>query len=598
MQLLLAQTRRAARLQWACSPTRCISKVAARATTKALHKLPDTPARTRFAPSPTGFLHLGSLRTALFSYLLAKSTGGQFILRLEDTDQKRTIPGAEERIKEDLKWAGLQWDEGPDVEGPYGPYKQSERLWIYREYAEKLLETNKAYRCFCPKEMLAKEAGDVQGGIHTPPGINPHDCPHISKETSNSRVSQGQSHVVRLRLGDHLPGYKDMVYGKVPSMKTGHAQDTILLKSDGWPTYHLACVVDDHLMKITHVIRGTEWTPSTPFHFMIYEAFGWTPPVFGHVGLLTNVHGEKFSKRKADIDLSSFQKRGVLPDALANFVALLGWSHTGKEDFMTPQQLIENFSTKFTKGDVKVQFDKLWFLQRKHAIEAITKASSPKDLERDMINPLIEVLKTMDTPLVDGATEKDLKETLFRLMKADMRNWTNVEEFAARHHRTLVAPTENELRAQESSIVLSGHLSHRDAMKNFVPLQVPNKDIVEIVRQLPALLDKHVDMPVDERFLKLNADFLDVLAPVVEKQIAGLAQPLGETDAYSLNKSWVAMVHKYLKWAVVLNTPGPDVLRLMLVLGKEESMRRLELAEKVALEAGKAALETSQSTLW
>lgn len=588
MQLLLAQTRRAARLQWAYSSTRSISKVAARATTKALHKLPDTPARTRFAPSPTGFLHLGSLRTALFSYLLAKSTGGQFLLRLEDTDQKRTVPGAEERLKEDLKWAGLQWDEGPDVGGPYGPYKQSERLDIYRQYAEKLLESNKAYRCFCPKEMLANEEGSVEGGIHMPPGINPHDCPHISKETSDSRVSQGQSHVVRLRLGEKFPAYKDLVYGKVAALKKGFAQDTILLKSDGWPTYHLACVVDDHLMKITHVIRGTEWVPSTPFHFMIYEALGWQPPVFGHVGLLTNVKGEKFSKRNADIDLSSFQKQGVLPDALANFVALLGWSHNGKEDFMTPQQLIENFSTKFTKGDVKVQFDKLWFLQRKHAIDAITKAKSAKDLERDMINPLIEILKTKQSPLVAGSDEQHAKEVLFRLLKADMRNWTNAQDFAERHVGTLQAPTEEALRAVDCPIITSGCLEHREAVQALVPPTVPNKDVVEVVKQLPALLDNHADLPVDDQFKKLNADFMAVLAPVVEKQIAGLEKPLDEKDAQSLSKSWVSLVHKYLKWAIVVDTPGPDALKLMLVLGQDESNRRLQSAEKIALEADKA----------
>lgn len=511
------------------------------------------------------------------------------MLRLEDTDQKRTIPGAEERIKEDLKWAGLQWDEGPDVGGPYGPYKQSERLDIYREYAEKLLETNKAYRCFCPKEMLASEDGNAEGGIHTPPGINPHDCPHISKSTSDTRVSQGQSHVVRLRLGDKFPAYKDMVYGKVPALKKGFAQDTILLKSDGWPTYHLACVVDDHLMKITHVIRGTEWVPSTPFHFMIYEALGWKPPVFGHVGLLTNVKGEKFSKRNADIDLSSFQRQGVLPDALANFVALLGWSHTGKEDFMTPQQLIENFSTKFTKGDVKVQFDKLWFLQRKHAIEAITKATSAKDIERDMINPLVEILMEKKSPIVKEGKEEEAKEVLFRLLKADMRNWTNAQEFAERHGRTLEPPKEEELRAADSTIARAGCLEHREAVQALVPPTVPNKDVIEIVRQLPALLDNHADKPVDDRFKKLNAEFMEVISPVVEKQIAGLDKPLGEKEAQSLSKSWVALVHKYLKWAIVADTPGPDALKLMLVLGKEESIRRLQLAEKIALDTGKTS---------
>lgn len=506
-------------------------------------------------------------------------------MRVEDTDQKRTIPGAEARLKSDLQWAGLQWDEGPDVGGPFGPYKQSERLELYRQYSDKLLEAGRAYRCFCPKEMLASEEGN-EGGINNPMGINPHDCPHVSKQTSDARVAEGRSHVVRLRLSEKLPGYKDLVYGKVGSLKKGFAQDTILMKSDGWPTYHLACVVDDHLMEITHVIRGTEWVPSTPFHLMLYDAFEWKPPVFGHVGLLTNVKGEKFSKRNADIDLSKFQQMGVLPEALDNFVALLGWSHNGKEDFMTPQQLIDNFSTKFTKGDVKVEFAKLWFLQRKHAIEVISRATSPKDLERDMILPLIESIKMRKPDLVASSNPDKLKEVLFRLLKADSRNWTNAGEFYARHWKTLDTPSRDDLIEVDTPIVRLGHLSHRPSIHALISPTVPNTSLIAIAHNIPALLDA-VDSskPIEDQFKQLSAEFVDMMQPIVEAKIAEESKPLTEEDKESVRKSWVAIVHKYLKWAVVADAPGPDALKLMLVLGKEESVKRLKLAEEVALEA-------------
>lgn len=438
--------------------------------------------------------------------------------------------------------------------------------------------------------MLASEGGSVEGGIHSPPGINPHDCPHISRAESNSRLSKRIPHVIRLRLSERLPAYKDMVYGKVNSAKKGFAQDTILMKSDGWPTYHLACVIDDHLMKITHVVRGTEWTPSTPFHLMIYEALGWKPPIFGHVGLLTNVQGQKFSKRNADVDLTSFQKQGVLPVALDNFVALLGWSHTCKEDFMTPQQLIENFSTKFTKGDVKVQFDKLWFLQRKHAIEVITKAISSADLERDMIAPLLAILQSKKSPITTNYTPEEAKELVYRLLKLDMRNWTNAQEFVERHTKTFSAPTAEELTAADSSIVKAGHLEHRATVPASVPPTVRNSEVVSIAQQLPALLGKHADKSVDEQFKLLNVDFMELMTPCVEKQVADLGEVLEEKDKEDLKKSWVAMVHKYLKWAIVVDVPGPDALKLMLVLGTAESMRRLELAEKMAIEPGGAIL--------
>ncbi|KNG45808.1 glutamyl-trna synthetase [Stemphylium lycopersici] len=237
---------------------------------KANTALPTFPARTRFAPSPTGYLHLGSLRTALFNYLLAKRTGGQFLLRIEDTDQKRTIADAEQRLLDDLRWAGLEWDEGPEVGGPYGPYKQSERSDLYRQHAHSLLESGNAYRCFCSSERLNALAEHRHKlGIATD---YDRTCAPLSKEESDDRASRGEAHTIRLKVPEQYPTYKDLIYGTFrPLKRRGHVtetayEDPILLKSDGLPTYHLANVVDDHLMKITHVIRGSEWMPSTPKH--------------------------------------------------------------------------------------------------------------------------------------------------------------------------------------------------------------------------------------------------------------------------------------------------------------------------------------------
>ncbi|CAI9628794.1 glutamyl-trna synthetase [Alternaria burnsii] len=406
---------------------------------KASTAVPTSPARTRFAPSPTGYLHLGSLRTALFNYLLAKRTGGQFLLRIEDTDQKRTIPDAEQRLFDDLRWAGLQWDEGPEVGGPYGPYKQSERSEIYREYAHKLLESGHAYRCFCSSErlnVLAEHRHKL--GIATD---YDRTCapPAISKEESDDRASKGESHTVRLRVPDQYPTYKDLIYGTFrPLKRRGHVtesayEDPILLKSDGLPTYHLANVVDDHLMKITHVIRGSEWMPSTPKHIAMYQAFGWTPPEFAHVGLLVDENGNKLSKRNFDTDITAFKEMEIFPETLTNFAALLGWSHKEKSDVMDLKTLIEKFSLKFTKGNTTVTFGKMQFLQRKHALQRAS-VGGPK-LE-ELVRNASKLLTSEDGPYQDWQSiiGTPFPESHIRsIILADAENYTNANEFLYRN---------------------------------------------------------------------------------------------------------------------------------------------------------------------
>ncbi|KAH7402961.1 hypothetical protein BKA66DRAFT_564843 [Pyrenochaeta sp. MPI-SDFR-AT-0127] len=399
--------------------------------------LPPLPARTRFAPSPTGYLHLGSLRTALFNYLLAKRTGGQFLLRIEDTDQKRTIADAEQRLFQDLRWAGLQWDEGPEVGGPYGPYKQSQRSAIYKEHAQKLLDSGHAYRCFCSPERLHNLAEHRHKlGLATD---YDRTCASIPQDESADRADSGELHTIRFKVPDQYPTYKDLIYGTFrPLKKRGHVtessfEDPILLKSDGLPTYHLANVVDDHLMMITHVIRGSEWMPSTSKHIAMYHAYGWTPPEFAHVGLLVDEKGNKLSKRNFDTDITAFKEMDIFPETLTNFAALLGWSHKQKSDVMDLTALIENFSLKFTKGNTTVTFGKMQFLQRKHAF---TRAQEGGEKFQEMVDHVARLLTSSESPCPEWKEVVDSPspgQYITRIMQVDAENYTNANEFLYRN---------------------------------------------------------------------------------------------------------------------------------------------------------------------
>src|SRR5579871_6566568 len=338
--------------------------------------IPEGPARTRFAPSPTGHLHLGSIRTALYNYLIAKRTCGQFILRIEDTDDKRTVVDATERICRDLRWVGLQWDEGPEVGGPYGPYVQSERVSLYRTATNELLESGHAYRCFCDEATLkAKAESRFKAGE---PTEYDRTCYHIPKEQSDDWAAQGREYVVRLKDSREIMEGRDLTYGYLYDGRKrkleGTYTDRILLKSNGLPTYHLASVVDDHHMRITHVIRGVEWLISTQTHIALYKAFGWKPPTFAHVGLLLDENNNKLSKRDRRFDLKTMQNEGVLPEALCNYLVLMGWKHvslSGNSDFLPMEKLKEIFDLRFTKANPKVSLDKLWYLQPHYAIARV-----------------------------------------------------------------------------------------------------------------------------------------------------------------------------------------------------------------------------------
>ncbi len=296
--------------------------------------------RTRFAPSPTGYLHVGGLRTALYNYLFAKKQGGKFILRIEDTDRDRLVEGADKRIAMILRQFGLNYDEGPDVGGDFGPYTQSERLDLYHQYAKQLIEQGRAYYCFCSPARLQK-LRESQIKAKQAPKYDRYCC-NLTSEEINQKIKQGESYVIRLKVPEGETSFFDIIRGEIV-INNNTLDDQVLIKSDGFPTYHLAVVVDDHLMQITHVIRGEEWIPSTPKHVIIYQALGWPLPQYAHLPLLLNPDRSKLSKRQGDVAVEDYLSQGYLPEALLNFIALLGWNPGTDEEIFSLDDLLKAF---------------------------------------------------------------------------------------------------------------------------------------------------------------------------------------------------------------------------------------------------------------
>jgi len=346
--------------------------------------------RVRFAPSPTGPLHMGGVRTALYNYLFARKYGGQFLLRIEDTDQARFVPGAEEYIREALDWCGLTPDESPWVGGPDGPYRQSERKAMYKQYADQLIAADKAYYAFDTPEELEAMRERLKAAGSASPAYNAITREHmknsltLSADDVQERLARGDEHVIRLKVPRHQEvRFEDLIRGWVV-VQSANIDDKVLFKSDGMPTYHLANIVDDHLMRITHVIRGEEWLPSAPLHVLLYEAFGWERPAFAHLPLILKPDGNgKLSKRDGDRlgfpvfplnwtdptsgeRSSGYRERGYYPEAFVNMLALLGWNPGGDLELMTREQLIGQFDLeRVHKGGARFDPDKTrWFNQQ------------------------------------------------------------------------------------------------------------------------------------------------------------------------------------------------------------------------------------------
>ncbi|WP_280149063.1 glutamate--tRNA ligase [Bacillus safensis] len=323
--------------------------------------------RVRYAPSPTGHLHIGNARTALFNYLFARSQGGKFIIRIEDTDQKRNVEGGEESQLRHLQWLGIDWDESIDKDGGYGPYRQSERNDIYKKYYDELLEKDLAYKCYCTAEELEAER-EAQIARSEMPRYS-GKCSHLSKEEEDKLIAEGREPSIRFRVPKgEIIKFDDMVKGEI-SFETDGIGDFVIVKKDGTPTYNFAVAVDDHLMKMTHVLRGEDHISNTPKQIMIFHAFGWHVPLFGHMTLIVNENRKKLSKRDESIIqfIEQYKNLGYLPEALFNFIALLGWSPVGEEELFTKEQFIDIFDVnRLSKSPALFDMHKLKWVNNQY----------------------------------------------------------------------------------------------------------------------------------------------------------------------------------------------------------------------------------------
>jgi glutamyl-tRNA synthetase len=321
----------------------------------------NRPVRVRIAPSPTGYPHIGTFRTFLFNWLFARRHGGRFVIRIEDTDRERLIPDAVEKLVEAVRWFGLDWDEGPEVGGAFGPYVQSERLPLYHEHVDRLVREGKAYRCYCSSERLTA-LREEQQARKEPPGYD-RLCRGLSEAERAEREASGAPSVVRFAVPlEGSTTFQDVIHGEI-TWENRVLDDFVILKSDGYPTYHLAHLVDDHLMDISHVLRGDEWISSTPRHVLLYQALGWEPPVFAHLPAILGPDRKKLSKRHGPTGIEAFQTAGYLPEAMINYLALCGWSSGTDDEVLSLPELVEQFSLdRVNKTGAIFDHDKLdWF---------------------------------------------------------------------------------------------------------------------------------------------------------------------------------------------------------------------------------------------
>lgn len=364
-------------------------------------RIPHGEVRTRFAPSPTGYMHVGNLRTALYTYLIAKKNKGKFILRIEDTDQGRLVEGATDVIYKTLSDCKLTHDEGPDIGGPVGPYIQTQRREIYGKYAELLIEKGGAYRCFC-----SKEEGDEQEGGEFEKIDNP--CAHLSKGESEARAASGEPFVIRQRIPkDGTTTFVDEIFGEI-TVPNDTLDDNVLIKSDGLPTYNFANVIDDHLMGITHVVRGSEYLASAPKYNLLYEAFGWEIPKYVHCSPVMRDHHNKMSKRHGDPSYEDLLAQGYLTEAILNYVALLGWSPRGEQEIYSLEELCEEFDISgISKSPAIFDIEKLTYFNSEYikalSPEHFTQLAEPF-IRQSVKNPKIDI--SAFAPLLQPRTEK------------------------------------------------------------------------------------------------------------------------------------------------------------------------------------------------
>lgn len=474
--------------------------------------------RVRFAPSPTGYLHVGGLRTALYNFLFARKNNGKFILRIEDTDRNRYVEGAVENLINSLKWCGLNYDEGPDVGGNFGPYMQSQRLDLYKKYAEELINNGHAYYCFCTPERL-QSLREEQEKQKLPQVKYDKHCLNLSKDEINENLKNNLPFVIRLNV---IPNQKivfeDIIRGKV-EFDSNNIDDQILIKSDGYPTYHMANVVDDHLMEISHVIRGEEWLSSTPKHILLYEFFNWEKPQFAHLPLLLNPDRSKLSKRQGDVAVEDYRAKGYLQQALVNFVALLGWNAGDDQEFYYMNELIEKFSLeRVNKAGAVFDLQKLNWLNAEH----LRKLDN-----QELLTMLKNYLSSTQYSNLNLSDDK-----LFKIIEAMKERVSFIHEFVENCKYFYEQPTEYEQKSIE---------------KNWKE---------ETATHLQKLIDKFAALENSNK-----EDFEIAFNQTVEE----------------LNISKGKLIHP-LRLAVTGQSTGPGMFDILSILGKEEVIQRIKTA--------------------
>lgn len=421
--------------------------------------------RVRYAPSPTGHLHIGNSRTAIFNYLFARHHNGKFIIRIEDTDLKRNVAGGEESQLRYLKWLGLDWDESVDVGGPYGPYRQTERAHIYRQYAEQLIAQGMAYYCYMTEEELEQERAEQEARGETPRYSGKHR--NLTEEERRRFEAEGRKPSIRFRVPEgRTYTFDDMVKGPI-SFESDGIGDFVIIKRDGIATYNFAVVIDDHLMKISHVLRGEEHISNTPRQLMIYEALGWKPPVFGHMSIIVNEQHKKLSKRDESVVqfIEQYDKLGYLPEAIFNFISLLGWSPEGEEEIFSREQLIELFdASRLSKSPAVFDTNKLNYFNSQYIKKA--------DLGRvvDLCLPHLQQAGWLPAEL--DASQREWVEKLVALYQEQLTYGAEIVELAGMFFKEdleLDEEAEAVLREEAAPVVIAAFLKQVEQADDFSP---------------------------------------------------------------------------------------------------------------------------------
>ncbi len=499
--------------------------------------------KTRFAPSPTGYLHIGGLKTALFSYLFAKQNNGKFVLRIEDTDQTRYVPEAVDFIKSGLLWGGLKWDEGYEVGGENGPYVQTERKEIYQKYIKELIDKGFAYYCFCTPERLTAMR-EEQTKNNLPPKYDRH-CLNLSEEEVEQRIANGEKYVIRLKVPDNeIIKFKDAIKGDI-EFNTKEVDDQVLIKSDGLPTYHFAVVVDDHLMGITHVVRADEWVSSTPKQIILYKAFGWEVPVFAHVPPILAPGGKKkLSKREGSVGVHEFIAQGFLPEGMINYLALLGWNPGTTEEIFSLDELVKRFDLyKCQKAGAVFDVARLEWINGQH----IRRMDSV-----DFRNRLFEFISNSDHKSNMPLEASNLSFKKFSIIEQERIN--KLSEFA-----------------QDFDIIYNFN-SDYEVEKLFNEKMGANNETAKLAFEESIKLIESLDFDeMDNRFNNAS-NLLEVKKAdeeMIKNKFLELVKNLNMKNGPIL---WP------VRYALSGQDKSPNIFELIWIFGKDESIKRLNIA--------------------